>query len=197
MSIWGLAGLMVGVQLITQFDPGTLHGWIYWLGTVRTGAARELIPQAPFMGLPPYLLHVFIHFGWIHLLMNLGILLATGSAARDPFGPGWRGELGFLSFFFACALGGAVLHGFIHINETSTMAGASTAISGLIAAAGWARGGQALMLRYAVPWMGLNLLIGLAEAFVFLPLAWAGHIGGLLVGMIAYPIWVRVFRGQV
>ena len=72
--------------------------------------AVDAFPPAPLFGLSPYILHVFVHAGWAHLLINLGVLLAVGPAVRRPFGPGLRGDTGFLVFFFACAIGGAVLH---------------------------------------------------------------------------------------
>jgi membrane associated rhomboid family serine protease len=165
-----------------------------WLGAVRTGALAAEVPQAPVFGLSPYVLHVFVHFGWFHLLVNVGILLAVGSATARAFGTGVKATLGFLIFFFACAIGGAVLSVIVNLGSPSYMAGASTAVSGLIASAGWVRGGRPGMLQLAMPWFGLNLALGVAEVFVDQPFAWAGHIGGLLVGMLAFPVFVRLFR---
>lgn len=200
----GVVVLLAAVILAVQFAEslsfgrgGSLHALIYWAGALRTGAAVDAFPPAPVFGLSPYVLHVFVHAGWAHLLLNLGVLVAVGPAVRRPFGPGLRGDLGFLLFFFACALGGALLHQVTHLNTATTMAGASTAISGLIAAAGWARGGRAGMYQLALPWLGLNLALAVAN-FVFpVPIAWAGHVGGLLVGMAAYPAFVRALRTPV
>ena len=192
-----LAAIILAVQLAESLSfgrGGTVHALIYWAGAIRTGAAVEAFPPAPLFGLSPYVLHVFVHAGWTHLLLNLGIFLATGPAVRRPFGPGLRGDLGFLAFFFACAIGGALLHQLTHLNEATTMAGASTAISGFIAAAGWVRGGRAGMLGLALPWLGLNIALALANLVYPIPIAWAGHVGGLLVGMVAYPAFVRLLR---
>jgi membrane associated rhomboid family serine protease len=173
---------------------GMAHGVMLWLGTVRTGEAALVGPPVPLGGFAPYVLHVFVHFGWTHLLLNLGALVAFGAAARRPFGRGLRAELAFLAFFFACAIGGAGLSALVHMGEASTMAGSSTAISGLLAAAGWATGGRAGMLRLALPWLGLNAVIAVIDPFVAIPISWAGHVGGLLVGMAAYPVFVRLAR---
>ncbi|MAP48264.1 MAG: hypothetical protein CMH90_02170 [Oceanicaulis sp.] len=192
-----LGAVMLGVQIADSMaagQGGLAHGLIYWAGTLRTGATAEAFPPAPGFGLSPYVLHVFVHFGWAHLLINLGALAAFGAVSRAPFGPGLRGDMGFLAFFFACAVGGAVLHQLTHMNAPSMMAGSSTAISGLLAAAGWMRGGRAGMLRLAVPWFLINLAIALAGLVFPVPLAWAGHVGGLLVGMAAYPVFVRYLR---
>jgi len=166
----------------------------YWLGAVRTGAAAAELPDAPVFGLAPYVLHVFVHFGWFHLLVNLGVLLAVGSQTARAFGAGLRATIGFLLFFFACAIGGAVLSVLVNYNSPSVMAGASTAVSGLLASAGWTMGGRAGMLRLAVPWLVINLALGVAELFIDQPIAWAGHIGGLLVGMVAFPFFLAMFR---
>lgn len=192
-----LAGLILLSEVLDWMSmrgDGFFHGLSLWVGGLRTGAVAERFPEAPLGGLTPYVLHVFVHFGWAHALLNLGALIAFGAVSARPFGAGWRGALGFAAFFFACAIGGAVLHMLVHMNEASTMAGASTAISGLVAAAGWATGGRAGMLRLAVPWLGLNLVIALVDPIFEVPIAWAGHVGGLLVGMAAYPAFVRLFR---
>lgn len=189
-----LGAIMLGVQIADSMaagQGGLAHGLIYWAGTLRTGAVADAFPPAPVFGLSPYVLHVFVHFGWAHLLINLGALAAFGAVSRAPFGPGLRGDLGFLVFFFACAIGGAVLHQLTHMSAPSTMAGSSTAISGLLAAAGWVRGGRAGMLRLAAPWLLINLVIAFAGLVFPIPLAWAGHVGGLLVGMAAFPAFVR------
>lgn len=192
-----LGAVMLGVQIVDSMaaeQGGLAHGLIYWAGTLRTGATAEVFPPAPGFGLSPYVLHAFVHFGWAHLLINLGALAAFGSVSRAPFGAGLRGDLGFLAFFFACAIGGAVLHQLTHMTEPSMMAGSSTAISGLLAAAGWVRGGRASMLRLAVPWLLINLVIAAAGLMFPIPLAWAGHVGGLLVGMATFPVFVRYLK---
>jgi len=193
--VLALTVLILAVHLVSVFAGGMAHNFIYSLAALRTGALAEAAPAAPLSGLPPYLLHVFVHFGWMHLVMNLGILLAFGAAARWPFGPGLRGDMGFVIFFFTCAVGGAGLHALTHMSENSIMVGASTAISGLLAAAGWARGGYAMMLRLAVPWLGINIVIAVLDSVLPLPIAWAGHVGGLLAGMLVYPVFVWILGG--
>jgi membrane associated rhomboid family serine protease len=130
----------------------------------------------------------------MHTLVNLGALLAFGSAAARPFGPGVKAAAGFLGFYFACAISGAVFSTFMHLGEASLMVGASTAVSGLIPAAGWAYGGRAMMLRLAVPWLGINIVLALAEPFIAHSIAWEAHIGGILMGMAVYPLFLAVFK---
>ncbi len=195
----GLAAIILLTHLASNgvFGGGaSARAIALWVGAVRTGATAYEVPAAPLFGLTPYVLHVFLHFGWLHLVLNLGALLAFGAVAARAFGRGLRANLGFLAFFFACAIGGAVLSVLVNWNSASLMVGASTAISGLVAAAGWARGGRAGMLSLAAPWLVINLGLGVAELFIDQPIAWAGHIGGLLVGMVAFPAFVALFGAR-
>ena len=197
--IVGLAVAILAVQLVMSWSLETgnrIHGLVWWIGAVRTGATADQLPPAPLFGLSPYVLHAFIHFGWMHTLVNLGALVAFGSAAARPFGRGITAMLGFLAFYCACAIAGALLSSLVHWNDASLMVGASTAVSGLIPAAGWAYGGRAMMLRLAIPWLGVNAVLALAEPFIDHSIAWEGHVGGILMGMAAYPLFLAVFRAR-
>ena len=195
--IVALAAAILVVQLLMSWSLGSgnrLHALALWAGAVRTGATADQFPPAPLFGLTPYVLHAFIHFGWMHTLVNVGALIAFGSAAARPFGAGARAAIGFLAFYCVCAISGAVLSGLMHWGETSLMVGASTAVSGLVPAAGWAFGGPALMWRLALPWLGINAALALAEPFFQHSIAWEGHVGGILMGMAAYPLFIALSR---
>lgn len=192
-----LAGLMLASQTVETLAVMTgwneVHGVMLWLGTVRTGGVLDYLPEPPVFGLTPYVLHVFVHFGWLHLLMNLGALIAFGPVAARPFGRGWKSAPGFLAFFFVCAIGGAAATALVNAGTPSVMAGASTALSGLIAAAGFAAGGRGLMGRLALPWLAINVVLALVDLVYPQPIAWEGHLGGLFVGWAIYPFFVRLF----
>lgn len=188
-----LAVAIVLAHVLGLVSPA-FHELQYWLGALVTGRPPMGFPEQPLAGLPSLVLHVFIHAGWMHLLMNLFILLAAGNAAARPFGRTGRGALGFLAFFFTCAAVGGAFHLLLAGQGFGLMIGASTGVSGLIAAAGWATGGQAGMLRFTAPWLLINIAMGVFDAFVGLPISWAGHIGGLLAGAVLYPLFVTGFR---
>ncbi len=191
-SILLLAGAIVAVHAM-----GAVSGPIrFWLETafvfVSTGAGIAP-PEQPLGSTAPYLLHVFIHFGLFHLAMNVAILISAGSAVAQSFGRGARGLAGFLVFFFACSAAGAIAQDLIHSGDLSIMGGASTGVSGLIVAAGWVRGGYRGMLSLALPWIGINLVIALANVAMPIPIGWAAHIGGAIAGALLYPILIGVF----
>lgn len=189
----GLAAAIVLAHLLGSVSRD-FHGLQMWLGAVVTGRPPLGYPEQPLAGIPSLFLHVFVHGGWTHLLMNLFILLAAGNAAVRPFGRGAWAGLGFLAFFFACSAVGAAFHLVLAGDGFGLMIGASTGVSGLIAAAGWAIGGRQGMIRYAGPWMLINIAMGVFDAFVGLPVSWAGHIGGLVAGAALYPLFVNGFR---
>ncbi len=182
------------VDAWAQSTGNVLHGYIMWAGGLMTAREAFGAPEAPLGGFSPYVLHVFVHGGWWHAFLNVGALLAFGSPAAKPFGRGISAVAGFLAFYFTCAIAGAGLHVLTHLDTPTIAVGASTATSGLLAAAGWVSGGRMGMLRFAMPWLLINAVIAVAGQFYPIPIAWAGHVGGLLAGMLLYPVFVRVFQ---
>ena len=194
-----LCAVILAVQALDSWsiaNDRVFHAVALRWGAVVTGELAERWPPVPWGGFAPYLLHMAVHAGWWHALMNAGALLAFGAGAYRPFGRGPAAAIGFLAFFIVCGIAGAALHAALYdaLHQDSYMVGASTAISGVLAGAGWARGGRAGMMRLAAPWLVINLAIAAFGAFADLPIAWAGHIGGLLAGAILYPGFVRAAR---
>lgn len=141
-----------------------------------------------------WLLHVFVHGGWTHLIMNTLGLLAFGTAAARPFGSGLKASAGFLLFFFVSSLAGAAAQYAVGPASQIPMVGASTGISGCLVASGWARGGIRGMASMAVPWLVINIVFALAGTQMWIAIAWAAHIGGLLAGVFLYPLMLAIFR---
>mgnify|MGYP006291228163 CR=1 FL=1 len=190
-----LAAAILGVQALNAMSMGSggiAHGLTFGLGAVVAGpdGARFL------GGLPSWVLHVFVHGGWVHAIINTIALFAFGAAAARPFGRGPSAAIGFLAFFFTCAVFGAIAHELVHWTEGVRMVGASTAVSGLLAAAGWASGGRQGMLRLAAPWALINTVIAVVSGFAPIAIAWAGHVGGLVAGAALYPLFVSWFRSR-
>ncbi|MCW5725236.1 MAG: rhomboid family intramembrane serine protease [Maricaulaceae bacterium] len=161
-------------------------------GALVTGGAADW--ESPLGAWSPWLLHVFLHGGLLHLTLNVFALTGFGAAAARPFGPGLMGAFGFTAFFFACAALGAAGHALTHLNEPTVMVGASTAISGCVAAAGWAMGGWRGMANLALPWAGINVLLAILNMNIPIPISWAGHLGGLAGGVLLYPLFIVLFR---
>jgi len=196
--LW-LVVAIVAAHIYALIDPHFYFELLRW-GAVTAGPMNlQLIDGSslslgdrPLSGIPSLVLHVFLHGDWMHLGLNVFILLATANAAARPFGSGPKGILGFLLFFFACSATGAAFHILLQPSEIP-MIGASTGVSGMIAAAGWAVGGRRGALQFVMPWLLINLGMALFDTAFGLPISWAGHIGGLIAGAVLYPTFVRFF----
>ncbi|MFD2766398.1 rhomboid family intramembrane serine protease [Micromonospora eburnea] len=117
---------------------------------------------------------MFLHFGLVHLLLNMWALWVLGRSLESVLGP-----LRFLALYLIAGIGGNVaVYLFSAPNQTS--AGASTAIFGLFAAI------FVIMRRLGrdtsaiVPILVINLIF----TFTVPRISVAGHLGGLAVGAL-------------
>jgi len=133
--------------------------------------------------------HMFLHAGWMHLSVNMGMLLAFGAGIERALG-GRK----LLLLYFASGLGGALAQALVYPHTEAPMIGASGAISGLF--------GGVLMLMYAGGMMGqgykkllpfIFIWVGISVFFGFFgmpgidnPIAWTTHVGGFVIGMMLY-----------
>ena len=125
----------------------------------------------------------FLHIGLVHLALNMLALLVFGSELERQLGR-WR----FLALYLLSVLGGAAaiqLFG----DPFRPVAGASTAIYGLLGALG------VLMLVRRQDVRGLLTLLAINVFISFLPgVSLLGHLGGLVVGAVTAGILVATRR---
>jgi membrane associated rhomboid family serine protease len=182
--------LILATVIVGSFLIGLVHdpARIWWISANAVVAIEpgDVLPAQPFGHVLPYLTHVFVHFGALHIVFNTAALVALGRAVGKAFGYGLQGTLGFLIFFFTCSVAGALMDVMLHSGDLRILGGASTGVSGLFAAAGWVRGGWRGMAAMAMPWIGLNLLLGLTGTILPIPIGWAAHIGGTIAGAILF-----------
>jgi membrane associated rhomboid family serine protease len=109
-----------------------LEQFVYLFGIVP---ARYTHPGwAERVGFPvgdylPFLTHMFLHGGWLHIISNMWSLWIFGDNVEDRMGP-WR----FLAFYLLCGVAAAMTHLFISVGSTVPTLGASGAIAGVLAA---------------------------------------------------------------
>lgn len=127
----------------------------------------------------------FLHIGPVHLVLNMLAVLVFGSELERQLGR-WR----FLGVYLVSALGGAAaiqLFGF----PGGYVAGASTAIYGLLGALG------VLMLASRQDIRGLLTLLAINVFISFLPgVSLLGHLGGLVAGALAAGVLVATRRRE-
>ncbi len=134
----------------------------------------------------------FLHTGWLHVLVNAGMLLAFGAQVARILGPGWRaGGLWLLMFLVSTAAGSAVYLAMAGPDGGAAV-GASGGVSGLIGAAflvGFDGRGRSLISRsfllMTAAFIGSNALLAFAgPSLVGGGIAWQAHLGGYVAGAV-------------
>jgi membrane associated rhomboid family serine protease len=174
VATYGLIGLNVLAYVLTAVSPGgnlvsnsgsRLFGdWVLWPRMVgQNHEYYRLITSA------------FLHYGPIHILLNMYALYVIGPALERALG---RGR--YLSVYLLAALGGAVAVLLFDPVDSGT-AGASGAIFGLFAAA------VVLARRIGFNTTTLWITIGINFVFTFsVPgISKLGHVGGFVLGGLA------------
>lgn len=157
--------------------------------------------------------YAFLHGGWVHLGLNAVWLLAFGSPLVRRVG-----NVRFLALFALSAVAGAVAHYAVDPLSLQPLVGASAAVSGCMGAAvrfvfaplrssiePGAEPGHLAPRRalgtlardrragaFLLVWFVSNLVTGIGAVPLGLsdaPIAWQAHIGGFLLGLLAFPIF--------
>ena len=152
----GLSRDVLEQRIVWQGDDGSLfvtepHGW-YRL--VTSG---------------------FLHFGLIHIGLNMFFLYVLGPMLEPALG-----RVRFLLLYLAALLGGSL--GVVLLDKGGISAGASGAVFGLMAAAAvgqWRRGINPLTTG-----IGATLLLNFVITFAIPGISIGGHIGGAVAGAI-------------
>ncbi|WP_371687281.1 rhomboid family intramembrane serine protease [Micromonospora sp. KC723] len=172
----GLGGLLGGSTPLTQWgavigyasyvDFGPLHG-------VAAGEWYRLVTA------------MFLHYGLVHLLLNMWALWVLGRDLEALLGP-----LRFLALYLVAGLGGNIA-AYVFSAPNTASAGASTAVFGLFAAV------FVLMRRLGrdtsaiLPILVINLIFTFTVPGISIP----GHVGGLLTG--AAMGWVLAYAPRM
>ncbi|HYH25903.1 MAG TPA: rhomboid family intramembrane serine protease [Blastococcus sp.] len=147
-------------------------------------AALAQVPLLVTLGEPWRLLTAaFLHIGVVHLALNMLSLLVFGSELERQLGR-WR----YLGLYLVSALGGATVIELFG-EALRPVAGASTAIYGLLGALG------VLMVLRRQDVRGILVLLAINVLISFLPgVSLLGHLGGLGTGALVALILVTARR---
>ncbi len=195
--ILGLCGIIIALSTLVLVGPVTVSNWIMGAMAVQIGDTRFQQPLGPW---PPYILHAFVHGGWLHLGMNMLGLLAFGSpiARWLVHGVGaTSGAIRFFMVFFICTFAGALTEVVaIEITQApgATLVGASGGLMGLIGVLIRLEYGRRItplplfsraVMTALIPWIALNLIIAVfGMPGVSSAIAWPAHLGGLFAGVL-------------
>jgi membrane associated rhomboid family serine protease len=89
---------------------------------------------ARYVGFPihtywPFLTHMFLHGGWLHIIGNMWVLWIFGDNVEDRMGP-----VRFLAFYVLCGLAAGITQMYVTPDATVPSVGASGAIAGVMGA---------------------------------------------------------------
>ncbi|MEO1552379.1 MAG: rhomboid family intramembrane serine protease [Pseudomonadota bacterium] len=190
-----LTGAIIAVTLVQFNASRQVQDWMFATAAVAGGPGFENVYR-PWGAFAPYVLHTFLHGGSFHLMMNMAMLIALGPIVAKDLGNSTKGAFLFLAFFALCAAGGALAQvAWYAIEAQDGIAiGASSAISGLLPAVGYSRGGLKGAWSISVPWILINVVLAFLGGDVgVMQIAWAAHLGGLAAGF-AFPLFTHLAK---
>ena len=174
--------LLVGVNVFAFLYAGWGH--FDWMGTISAsrldavGALNtSLVDYGQFWRL---FTSVFLHAGWIHLLVNALNMYAFGALIHRIYGTTWM----WVSFV-TCGLSGSLLTWALNTDRTVGASGALFGWMGMLFVLGWKHrtglqgAGGVLLRRTLAFWTFASLIVGWMVPFIDN----AAHIGGLLAGL--------------
>ncbi len=193
-----LAVAIVAVHAIRFVLPHDLDYWLIGTFAFDSSVYGDPVARAarPLNAILGPVTHTLLHGGLAHLLINMAMLLAFGSAIARRMGTGW-----FLVLFVIAAVSGAA--GWLLLNPYSPglLIGASGAISGMmgaIAGLGMARrpmpggpppfGSRRTAMYFGGIWIVINVIFGVLGPGIFGlegGIAWEAHLGGFIAGFFA------------
>lgn len=205
---WGLIGLNFIIFLVTWLLPERGQMQIfYWYGLVParfTWPEWAIWAELPADDYAPFITHMFLHNGWLHVVLNMWMLWIFGDNVEDRMG-----ALRFTFFYLICGGVAAGMQLIANAQSTTPVIGASGALAGVM-------GAYFFMYPYAkiviwvfflpifieipaIAFLGAWVIFQLAKATgadSTADVAWWGHIGGFIAGMLLYRLFLLSERGQ-
>jgi membrane associated rhomboid family serine protease len=156
----------------------------------------------------PFVSNMFLHGGWLHLILNMWTLYLFGPAIEDRLG-----SVRYLVFYLACGVLASIAHALFNPTSTVPALGASGAISGVLASFIMMFPLARLVIMipilffpfffempailFAGFWFFTQVTAGVAE--LFMPeqqagIAWWAHSGGFVAGLVLTPLLRRSKR---
>ncbi|MGC4744812.1 rhomboid family intramembrane serine protease [Micromonospora sp. DT201] len=172
----GFGGLMGGSTPLTNW--GSVLGLAVLpdgtLGGIAEGQWYRLVTA------------MFLHYGVIHLLLNMWALWVLGRSLEANLG-----RARFAALYLIAGFGGNVA-AYLFSAQNATTAGASTAIFGLFAALLIIERKMGRDISQIIPILVINLVFTLAVPGISIP----GHLGGLVVGALMALVLAYAPRGR-
>ena len=202
--VWAVIGMNVLAFLYqTSLPPHVLDRFLFEFALVPSRFFGQLSLVAP-SDWTPFLTDIFLHAGWLHLILNRWTLWIFGPAVEDRLGP-----VRFALFYLFCGVAAGLAHALAYPDSVVPALGASGAIAGVIGC--YARMFPAARivvivsiliiplffevsaLAFAMIWFAMQVIPGLMSLGYTASgeIAWWAHIGGFVAGWLATPLLRR------
>ncbi|WP_369058996.1 rhomboid family intramembrane serine protease [Caulobacter sp. 73W] len=150
---------------------------------------------------------IFLHGGWVHVLLNSAFALAFGTPIARLLGVSLKGAILLWGFFLLCGVASGAIYALIHQGSMGAVIGASGAVSGMMGAAARLidrRGVLGPILSPSVmstgaAWIIVNLLValfGLTPGDDGAGVAWEAHLAGFGVGLLLIGPFAALASGR-
>ncbi|MEF3169258.1 MAG: rhomboid family intramembrane serine protease [Deltaproteobacteria bacterium] len=203
---------IIGVNAFVFFLENGLSTFAldYFISIFGVVPARFTQPGwAEFHGVPSigYLSLItcmFLHGGWLHIILNMWTLWIFGDNVEDVMGP-WR----FLAFYMLTGIAASLLHLFANPDSTIPIIGASGAIAGVMGAYYTLFPGARIIMMipifffpflFEVPavlflalWFLLQMVSGtlsIVDPLHAGGIAWWAHVGGFIAGAVLNRLFI-------
>lgn len=207
---WSLIAANTLAFLYSQWlPPRALQALLHLYGLVP---ARFTYPEwAEAVGFPsgdytPFLTSMFLHGSGLHLVGNMWLLWIFGDNIEDRMG-GVR----FLFFYLLCGVVAGLLQVYFSPQSTVPAVGASGAIAGIMGAyfflypyariVIWVFFLPLFVQVPAIAFLGIWVIIqlykatsGLGNNVPYSDVAWWGHLGGFVTGMLSHRLFLLADR---
>jgi membrane associated rhomboid family serine protease len=150
----------------------------------------------------PFVTNMFLHGGWLHLILNMWTLWLFGRTVEDRFG-----SARYLLFYLLCGAVASTTHALVNATSEIPALGASGAIAGVLGC--YMRMFPLSRVVVMIPilffpfffelpaivftglWFLLQVMQGTADLFApsaGAGVAWWAHIGGFVAGFLLTPL---------
>lgn len=207
---WALIATNFGLFIMLQFLPERAREHVFFLyGLVP---ARIAHPEwAVWRGLPPndytpFVTSMFLHSDWLHVVLNMWLLWIFGDNIEDRMG-----SVRFLAFYLICGFAAGALQIYANPDAVVPMIGASGGIAGIMGAFYFLLPRARIVIWVfllpifvqvpAIAFLGVWVIVqlykitsGLAGEGVDADVAWWGHLGGFIAGMLLHRFFLSTQR---
>lgn len=180
---WTTLGMSIEDQIRLQYDYALVPRR-FW----AEATAEEAYPNL-LAALVTLVSTGFLHGGWLHVIVNAGMLLAFGTPIYRGLGRSW---LKWLALYLGSVIGGSAMYLALTDVTNGAAVGASGGVCGLIAAAflldPYGRLQSPLSRSFVMMTLGFaafNAVITFAgPTLLGMGIAWQAHVGGYIAGAV-------------